>query len=149
MLAAQIQNLPPTPVPPVPVVAAKPKKRRRGGIGDLPESNLYDALERDYLDEEAVAHNAEVELAGLAKETQDFVGLLADELGVEVIALQTQVVVASIQSAVAAGPLEIAATGVPLGQLDTDITATAPSVSVEPLDAFVFVDVPGDDDGGG
>jgi hypothetical protein len=57
-------------------------------MGALPESNLYDALDLD-----AIEANAQTELDSAVAEARLLIENLADEVGVEVDGLETQVAV--------------------------------------------------------
>jgi hypothetical protein len=142
MFASQIQNLPPTPVPvPVPEVPKK-KPRRRGGIGDLPESNLFDAIERDEIE---AAATEQAEVRDLASEAADLADALLQDLTIEVSPLDTHVVVDSVLSAVEVRSPRTEAT-VETGELDARASAeSAPSLGVDVLGADVTVDVPDND----
>ena len=138
------------PVPPTPIVVAAESNRRSSG-GDWPESNMLDPLDRDYkndyFDHNVADHNAaliaEAQLEDLAQQLRELISTLADEVSVEVAALDTQVVVDSVPFTVV--PVSSADGGVKIGQLDALTTVPAPSASVDILDVDVSVFVPDDD----
>lgn len=127
--------LQPKPAPPPPVVQQVVKKRKRTSGGAFPEANLLDdPLEQsDYFegrDAEGAEAEAALELAEIKTWAHLLAAILADKVGVEVAALDTQIMVGSAASTVAtAATVE---SGVRAdGQLETASAAPSPGVDVD------------------